>query len=272
MIGIGITTRNRPHYLASALEHFAEYGMGDKLVIVNDASDDPGAYWDVVQPHLSAKVSYRFSPNRLGIARAKNASLAPLMDCDHIFLFDDDAWPIKHGWAEQWIETNHRCGTQHSMWIMNDDLMVTKNVGFRNQCDPKYVWGPPGYQMVAFTNCLGLLMYFTRNAAEKLGGFDTTGGNVYGFEHAQMAQRAVKAGLSRDGDAYIAPLLGHEMVYSVDTSYGMYGLLPPIDTPWINNVMRSVTQAEADGANRNAALMFNYQTYIPLVDPLGESS
>jgi hypothetical protein len=43
----------------------------------------------------------------LGIVASKNASLSALMDagCEHLFLWDDDAWPIADNWHLPYIES-----------------------------------------------------------------------------------------------------------------------------------------------------------------------
>lgn len=84
-IGIGITTRNRPTIFAKTLSQIKKFQpLNSKIVVVDDSNDEV----------------------RLGIARAKNKCLAQLKDCDHIFLFDDDLYPIKEGWAEFYIKAS----------------------------------------------------------------------------------------------------------------------------------------------------------------------
>src|SRR5690606_26252831 len=93
-IGIGITTRNRPDALRTALEHHhAHLPPGALLVIVDDASAEPveDADWR--------------SETQAGIPAAKNKCLELLDGCEHVFLWDDDAWPIADDWWRPYVES-----------------------------------------------------------------------------------------------------------------------------------------------------------------------
>ena len=88
-IGIGITTRNRYKIFPKTLANIKKFQPeNSRIEIVNDSDDE----------------------HRLGIARAKNRCLKALEDCEHIFLFDDDIYPIKHGWAEFYIDAATKTG------------------------------------------------------------------------------------------------------------------------------------------------------------------
>jgi glycosyltransferase involved in cell wall biosynthesis len=62
------------------------------VVVVDDGSKPAAVVPDGVQL-LRHETS-------LGIVASKNASLSALMDagCEHLFLWDDDAWPIADNW------------------------------------------------------------------------------------------------------------------------------------------------------------------------------
>jgi glycosyltransferase involved in cell wall biosynthesis len=93
-IGIGITTYNRPELLAQTLDEFERFRPPNaKLVVVDDGSDDP--MFD----------TFHFPQSR-GVAAAKNKCLELLEDCEHIFLFDDDTYPIVDNWWEPYIESH----------------------------------------------------------------------------------------------------------------------------------------------------------------------
>jgi glycosyltransferase involved in cell wall biosynthesis len=79
-IGIGVSTYKRPECLAKCLEQIKKHTDMNNvtLVIATDTDQD-----------------------RKGIAYRKNECLRALQHCDHIFLFDDDCWPIKDGWVEE---------------------------------------------------------------------------------------------------------------------------------------------------------------------------
>src|SRR5690606_36304792 len=94
-VGIGITSFNRPEILDRSIEfdkkHLPE---GAKLVIVDDGSTE----------RPKTKVDYRF-PHNSGIASAKNKCLELLEGCEHIMLFDSDAWPIVADWHIPYINS-----------------------------------------------------------------------------------------------------------------------------------------------------------------------
>lgn len=277
MIGIGITTRNRPEVLDTALKHFTAFPTANtRYVIVDDNSDTEIETNKVVQSFIQNNpdidIIYRPSPRRLGIARAKNACLSALTDCEHVFLFDDDTWPKTHGWAEKWIEINQDNGVGHSMW----NVFVRKSENtpeqVRASIEPIQEWvittiNDADHQMVAWQNCLGVMLYFSRDCLNAIGGYDGSAENVYGFEHAQVSHRASDAGFCK-GYPYISPAVSDKLVYSFDISYRWMHENSPLDIPWKDTFKSSVTKDEADLHTKNAKLMSVRTVHIPLVDPL----
>jgi glycosyltransferase involved in cell wall biosynthesis len=75
------------------------------LVVVDDASDEKKVGLEVDK--------YHYFPKRVGIAKSKNKCLELLEKCDHIFLFDDDFYPIKEGWEQIYIDTAQQTGIHH---------------------------------------------------------------------------------------------------------------------------------------------------------------
>ena len=265
MIGIGITTRNRPHVLKSALDHFALFHtVENKYIIIDDNSDLDKQCEDIVQDFknkVNADVIFKKSEQRLGIARAKNACLAQMTECDHVFLFDDDAWPKCSGWSEKWINTCETNDIHHSMYIVSipnhEDLFKeTGRIGEEES------------QIVGWSNCFGVSLYFSRHCLDTIGGYDYINAmNVYGYEHAQISKRAFNAKLT-NRLTYASPALISEWIYSVDISYMWHHQPPPIECNWINFFASSVTSDEANMHEQNSRMMLEPQTYIPLVDPL----
>ena len=88
-IGIAISTHQRADVLKRALEQHMKHLPAGALVVVVDDGSKPAA----VVPHGVQLLRHETS---LGIVASKNASLSALMDagCEHIFLWDDDAYPI----------------------------------------------------------------------------------------------------------------------------------------------------------------------------------
>jgi len=129
------------------------------LIIVDDASDIP--YCDA---------SYRFE-TRSGIPAAKNKCLE-LAKYDHIFLFDDDTYPIVDGWHDAYLNS----GKEH--------LCFTFLTAFKRKDGFKY--HPLGN---------GCMMYVTRKCIDTIGGFDWNYG-LGKYEHVDFSRRIHNAGLT----------------------------------------------------------------------------
>lgn len=161
-IGIGITTRNRNSVLEETLTHLGKYlPPGAKLVVVDDASSTP-----------VPEANFRFTEN-VGIARAKNKCLELLDDCGHIFLFDDDTYPVVDKWWEPYVTSPE----PHLMYLWVHAQVATDG------------------QHVARYNPQGAMLYFDRKVLDVVGGFDPVFG-VYGSEHGDLSNRIHAFGLT----------------------------------------------------------------------------
>lgn len=79
MIGVAISTHQRPDVCARALREWAKF-MPDVLVVNHDRAGN-------------------------GVAHTKNRGLAALMDggCTELFLADDDVWPVVAHWPAPYV-------------------------------------------------------------------------------------------------------------------------------------------------------------------------
>lgn len=270
--GIGITTRNRPEFLASSLQEHAKYAPTDSRFVIVDDSSDPQFDCSHLVDDFRQKVpnvEFRRAYSRLGIAKAKNACLARLTDCDHVFLFDDDAWPRQEGWADKWVLAAETHGIGHSMY-MATTAPGCDNPLFRAETRKIGRIGEGDTAFTAYSNCFGVALHFSRQCLDALGGYDSERAvNVYGFEHAQMSQRAKVAGFTK-GMQYAAPSIIEDLIYSIDITYGWHHELPGFDAPWIGVPHGASTSKEESSAHqRNAGMMSYLEPYIPLIDPLG---
>jgi glycosyltransferase involved in cell wall biosynthesis len=264
-IGIGITTRNRPECLEVCLRHFKEFGYGDKIVVIDDNSE----LWQVnkiVAESFGINVIYKLSDSRLGISKAKNACLWELRDCEHVFLFDDDAWPQRHNWAETWIKINEANDVGHSMFNVTAEAELELNPAFRAVVQPIEEIGADEMKMVAFSNCFGVMLYFNRKCLDAIGGFISDTPHLYGYEHAQISERAGSAGFTQ-GHKYLTPSIASELIYSIDITYSMLKIPPYFDARWIGNFRSSVTLEESSQAEKNSGIMNIKEIHSPLVDP-----
>lgn len=267
--GVGITTRNRPRTLDAALRHFRAFPNADtKFVVVDDSSDGGGESALLCKgAEIPGGVLYHKAPHRVGISGAKNACLWELRDCEHVFLFDDDCWPVTEGWADRWVEINESNGVGHSIFNIVDGLLLDRNSVFKSLMQVTGTLGVGKNEMTAFSNCFGPFLYFSRACLDALGGYEVNPPTWWGFEHAQMSLRAFNAGFTQ-GHRYLTPVNAQEMVYSVDLTYGMLKLLPPLDVDCLD-AGSSVSPEEKDqGANLNSVLMSRSNIiYVPLEAP-----
>ncbi len=142
MTGIGITTTpKRKHLLDLCISQIAKH-TGKHILFVHDDTEGKG------------------------VAYSKNQCLRALKDCDKIFLFDDDCFPIKDGWDEI-FQGNHQ--TYLNNWGRIKQI---------KQIDHK----------VYYNNCAGVLMYMSKQAVETVGAFNENFCK-YGFEHADYSNR-----------------------------------------------------------------------------------
>lgn len=245
------------------LNYFAEYHSNEtSYVIVDDSSDDPKAIEDIVEAFrwmVDANVVLRRSEERLGIARAKNACLFPLQEHDHIFLFDDDAWPRVPGWSGLWIDAMTMHDIHHSMYMCplprhGDTYSVVDDVGSGMT------------QVNDWSNCFGVALYFSKHAIEVIGGYDLDKAKaLYGYEHAQMSMRAYNAELT-GGFQYPSPASVYEWIYTLDFDWHHFQTPPPFGMD-LEGFRSSVTPEEAGQHEHNAPMMDVEYTYVPLEDP-----
>lgn len=159
-IGIGITTFNRNSQLMTTLLRIKKHTpRGVKIVIIDDGSTTE-----------ELQATFRFKKNQ-GSPIAKNKCLELLSDCDHIFLFDDDTYPIKEGWELLYINS----GLNHLNYTFKYPFELVN--GFRHLQNPN-----------------GCMMYLTREVLDKVGGFDTKF-IKYGYWHGAFSNRVFNAGL-----------------------------------------------------------------------------
>lgn len=256
-IGIGVTTRNRPKALEACLKHFLAFPADDSRIVIVDDDSDPN-YFDVTRSFIIAKPNTRYIRNqsRLGVGAAKNLCLWHLRDCEHVFLFDDDTWPMAEGWADGWIEASE--GVGHSMFL-------TSLVGGRAQAVTADVQPIKRLgRMISYTNGLGAMTYFSRECLNTLGGFPV-GRNPYGYEHIQMSIRARDAGFTK-GELFLSPDTALETIYAKDISFDCLGFNPPIPTDFAD-WGSSISKMERASHVFNAELLKEPPIYLELKDP-----
>ncbi|EPH2438798.1 glycosyltransferase family 2 protein [Citrobacter freundii] len=195
-IGIAITTHNRHEVLKRAIEQHMKHLPSGALVVVIDDGSSPAA----IVPDGVKLVRHEQSR---GIVASKNASLTALVDagCEHLFLWDDDAWPIADNWHLPYIESPEPHLAYQFLDLAGPRKINDMTVLYR---DDKHI---------AYTGQRGVMLYYHRSAIDKVGGFDP----VYGrgmYEHPDLALRIHNAGLSTWAFADVAG--SEKLIHSMD--------------------------------------------------------
>jgi glycosyltransferase involved in cell wall biosynthesis len=151
-IGIGVTTFLRPDCLAKCIESIHKHT--DMTNVTLHIADD--------------------SIERKGVAYRKNECLRALKDCDYVFLFDDDCYPIKDNWIDFFYIPN----TRDFHWLFLNDKLHT------------YLGGN------TYKECGGVFMFLTKEMVSTVGAFNE-GFETWGFEHAEYSQRVYKSGFNK---------------------------------------------------------------------------
>ncbi|WOU51610.1 glycosyltransferase family 2 protein [Citrobacter portucalensis] len=233
-IGIAITTHQRAEVLKLALEQHMKHLPAGALVVVIDDGSKPAA----VVPNGVQLLRHESS---LGIVASKNASLTALMDagCEHLFLWDDDAWPIADNWYLPYIESPEPHLAYQFLDLAGPRKINDMAVLYR---DDKHI---------AYTGQRGVMLYYHRSAIDKVGGFDP----VYGrgmYEHPDLALRIHNAGLSTWAFADVAG--SEKLIHSMDE---------------YEEVTRSIPRPERESLAKSNAVIYSarrdigYTGYAP---------
>lgn len=191
-IGIGITTHNRNALVKETVARLRQLTPNARLVVVDDASDQ--------RVKLEGVEVYRFRRN-VGIARAKNKCLELLSDCDHIFLFDDDTYPLQEGWELPYIAS-----PEHHLMYLFTAWASGKPVG-----DDAVLYQDDQHRV--HQHARGCMMYVDRLALSTVGGLDVRYG-VAMNEHLDWSMRMHNAGLT--SFRYMDVVGSEQLIYSMD--------------------------------------------------------
>ncbi|HBL6925877.1 TPA: glycosyltransferase family 2 protein [Citrobacter koseri] len=208
-IGIAITTHNRPDVLARSLEQHRKYlPPGAVVFVIDDGSNPPATVpgWCNLIRHDNSK----------GIVASKNASLECLMDsgCEHLFLWDDDAYAIADNWHQPYIESHEPHLAYQFLDLAGPRKLNDLAVLYRDD------------EHVAYTGQRGVMLYYHRSAIERVGGFDW----VYGrgmYEHSDLALRIHNAGLTTW--AYADVIGSDKLIHSLDEHEAVDRSVPTAD-------------------------------------------
>lgn len=208
-IGIAITTHDRQDVLIDSIKQHKKYlPAGATLVVIDDGSKE-----EIVLSEDIKVIRYQKSK---GIVAAKNASLEALMiaGCDHLFLWDDDAYPIAENWHIPYINSPELHLSYQFLDLAGENKLNDIAILYK---DNKHI---------AYTGQRGVMLYYHRSVIEKIGGFDP----VYGrgmYEHADLAMRIYHAGLTTWAYADIAG--SDKLIYSLDEHEKVMRSVPRVE-------------------------------------------
>jgi len=172
MIGIAITTRNRPEVLRYTLAKFYEfYNENQLIVVVDDNSECRKENTEIVNGY---GFCYLYNKERFGIPRSKNLGFQCLKDRDYQIWFDDDCFPKCANWHEPFIEAMEYQG--HLLYLRNW-AHIHPVLHFRN--------------VVEYTGATACLMTFRKDMYDDVEGF-WEGFSMYGRWHPALTQRMFK--------------------------------------------------------------------------------
>jgi glycosyltransferase involved in cell wall biosynthesis len=181
-IVIGITTHQRNEWLDECIDAIRKHTVSDyDLVVACDSQQS-------VHHCLDKKYNCIGGEQR-GIAFNKNRIIKYAeenIDYSHIFLFDDDAFPIKKGWDRYIINGMKLCNIGHWLFLPENQY-------------GQIVWEKRFGDIVlkAHQNDGGCLMCVPKSTVDIVGGLHPSFyQNKYGGEHSDYARRIARSGLS----------------------------------------------------------------------------
>jgi GT2 family glycosyltransferase len=202
MIGIGLTSYNRPYHLRFCVEQILKHTTEEFKLFVYDQSDSINEAYDCgsefgnafnykwerpfhTHDKSESVMVYQHAEPK-GIAYAKNMCLDALKDCESIFLLDDDTFPIADNWTEYFIETG-----EHHLLYMNERYKCYQKQP--KQYTPKVF--PVITNLGYYHDSAGCFMYLTKSVIQNVGYFNSEF-KGYGMEHSAYSQRIHRAGLT----------------------------------------------------------------------------
>jgi len=238
MIGVGITTRNRPEVLNYVLSQFVKYrDKNQDIVVIDDCST-----MSVAPICEKYGIDYIINEHRMGIAGAKNELVKEFAQHEGMVLFDDDCFPTQEGWYEHFLRA-HKNHKQHHMIYARE---------YRRQPDengnniPVIVLEDRFEYADVWKGCLGVCIWLSQYAIQKIGGWDPKF-KRYGIEHHELTGRCYRANLSPLGH-YVSPLKISDYIWCFDTD-GDHG-----DFKWIHRgCMTNEEKQEAIAENQKVA-------------------
>lgn len=171
--------------LRSALSSLERSGYDGSVFVVDDGSNDAAHLASLDRISTDVRVIKR--PGNGGISRAKNTCLRVLSEAqvDIGFIAEDDI-AFSRGWADEYVFAHKATSIHHFSWAWDDDPSGEMR---------KELQHVGGYPVVKTSRVNGVLLTFTPQVVEKVGGF-AIAPCAWGHEHTHWTRRIVQAQLS----------------------------------------------------------------------------
>jgi glycosyltransferase involved in cell wall biosynthesis len=209
-IGLGLITCNRPHFFKNAYQSLwepalTEEGVNyiltvDELVVVNDGEDipvipytDPDNQTLDLQHDLATHKNIYYIKNKknLGVGKSKNIALKKLLNlnCDYIFLMEDDMYIKNPNIFNQYIHAYETTGIHHFMFGYHGP--ANKNgISGGNPHPRKIIDYGNDLKIALNLHCVGAFCFYTKECLEKIGLYDENYINAY--EHVDHSYKLAK--------------------------------------------------------------------------------
>jgi glycosyltransferase involved in cell wall biosynthesis len=192
-IGIGMVTYNAENRIKQSAFTIPKWIKN--FVIVND-----GTPYDKNSYPEHAFIIQHDTNKSVGIA--KNTALKYLTDlnCEHIFLIEDDILIKDENVFKEYIKHSIISGIKHLNFALHGPANKKGSTSFTNLDDRKDVDGEPnprmllpypeGITIALYPNCVGAFSYYHKSVIDKIGLFDPMFKNAW--EHVEHTYQAIK--------------------------------------------------------------------------------
>jgi GT2 family glycosyltransferase len=185
-IGVGIITCDRPDFFLKCFKSIPSYI--DHLVVIND-----GYKFEDWKKLLKIK-NFHYEHNRqnIGVGKSKNKALKYLLhlNCEHIFIIEDDIIIKDPDVFKKYIEARNITGIQHFNFGYHGPANRGNVSG--GTPSPRFVVDYGKVQIAINMHSVGAFNYYTREVLEKVGLIDEEYTNA--FEHVDHDYRIANAG------------------------------------------------------------------------------
>jgi GT2 family glycosyltransferase len=199
-IGVGIITCNRLNYLRNLLKTIPKYKINE-LVVVNDGLP--------VNDYVEKEFEFGTwidNPVNLGVGKSKNKAIKHLMslECDYIFIIEDDMLIKDPTVFDRYIEAYKKSGIHHFNYgpgspfnrrqtIQDFDLHNRHLLDQHSEPNPKLVIEySKDIKIALYEHTVAMFSFFTKEVLDKVGYIDEEFYNAW--EHVDHTYRIIKAG------------------------------------------------------------------------------